>query len=120
MIYWALSFIVAASLGAFVRYRFLLQYNIFWGTLVVNLVGSLLIGFLAVYLERHDPQARIIILVAFLGSLTTFSSYSFDLVKLFDQGMLGKALLYALSSNLLCFGGCFVGWKFAQNLVNNH
>ena len=120
MIYWTLSFIAAASFGAFFRYRFLIQYNIFWGTMIINLVGSLLIGFLAVYLERHYPQGKTIILVAFLGSLTTFSSYSFDLVKLFEQGMVSKALLYAILSNSLCFGGCYLGWKFAQNLVNSH
>lgn len=118
MFIWILSFALAATLGALFRYLFLLRFNIFWGTLGVNLLGSILIGFLVVYLDRHFPSAKIIVLVAFLGSLTTFSSYSLDIVKLFEEGMLGKALLYAILSNSLCVLGCYGGWKYAQNLVN--
>ena len=88
-----------------------------WGTFLVNLIGSLLIGFLAVYLDKQYPQFKLIILVAFLGSLTTFSGFSLELVKLFEEGAVGKALLYLISTNLLCVGGCYLGWKFAQKLV---
>ena len=112
------SFIVAASMAAWFRYQILLKLSVPWGTLAVNLIGSVLIGFLAIILEKHYPQAKVVVLVAFLGSLTTFSTYSFDLVKLFEGGLAGKAFLYMVLSNGLCFGGCLIGFKLAQNLVN--
>ena len=108
------GFILAASLGAFIRYRAITQFNFYWGTLLVNLVGSVAIGFLAVYLQRNYPHLRVFFLVAFLGSMTTFSSYSLDVVRLFDEGQLLKAAVYVVACNLLCLGGCFCGWKIAQ------
>ena len=113
---WILCFVVAGGVGAFLRYLVLAQWNIHWSILMVNLLGSLLFGFFAVFLDPY-PQARWIVLVAFLGSLTTFSSYAFDLVRLFEQGSIGQALLYLLLSNGLCFAGCYIGFKSAQSWV---
>lgn len=118
MFYCLLSFIFAASFGAFIRYQIGLNSHFLWGTLAVNIMGSVLIGFLSIYLDRHYPQYKIIVMVAFLGSLTTFSSYSLDIIKLFEQGLVGKALLYAFSSNILCVIGCYWGWKWAQSSIN--
>jgi fluoride exporter len=109
-----LLFIMAASMGALIRFKILLMSGTHWGTLLINFLGSLLIGFLAIYLQKFDPLYKTILLVAFLGSLTTFSSYSLDIVKLFEQGLIAKALLYALMSNTLCVAGCYLGWKIAQ------
>ncbi len=111
MILWFVSFIFAASLGAFIRYGLLIHFDTHWATLAVNLLGSLLIGFLALFLHQYLPHARSIILVAFLGSLTTFSSYAFDLVKIMDQGLFGQAFLYFVLSNGLCFGTCYLGYR---------
>lgn len=108
---------LAAGLGAFLRLQTLQLWSAPWGTLVVNIAGSLLMGFLAVYLAKHAPHIRLIVLVAFLGSLTTFSSYSLDIVRLFEDQMPGKAFLYLFLSNSLCVISCFVGWKIAQSLV---
>ncbi len=112
-------FAFAAAIGAFVRFQLGQWLTVPWGTLLVNVLGSLLIGFLAVYLGRHSPQTRVFVLVAFLGSLTTFSTYSLELVQMFEQGALAKALLYTLSTHLLACGSCFMGWRLAQTLVIN-
>ncbi len=117
MIIFVVGFVFMASLGAFLRFQSV-QFLVHpWGTLVANVLGSLLIGFLAVYLGRYSPQTKTIILVAFLGSLTTFSSYALEVVTFIEEGLLGKAFLYFSLSNILCFIACFGGWKIAHKLV---
>ena len=111
MIFWFFSFVFAASLGAFIRYGLLISFDNHWSTLIVNFFGSLLIGFLAVLFNEYLPQIKSVILVAFLGSLTTFSSYAFDFVKIADQGLWEQAFLYIFLSNILCFGACYLGYK---------
>lgn len=105
-------FLLVAGLGAYLRFQTTAFLVAPWGTFLVNIVGSLLIGFLALTLKESSP-VKVLILVAFLGSLTTFSSYSLDLVRLFDQGQIGKALLYFFSTNIFCFTGCYFGWRLA-------
>jgi CrcB protein len=118
MSFYVAGFVLMASLGAYFRFESAQFFIAPWGTLLVNVVGSLLIGFLAVYLERFSPQARAVFLVAFLGSLTTFSSYSLEMIGLFDQGQYARAGLYFFLSNGLCLLGCLMGWKFAHYLVS--
>ncbi len=117
MILYSLAFMAAAGLGAYIRMQTNIWVGLPWGTLVVNVAGSLLIGFLAIYLGKESLQMRVVVMVAFLGALTTFSGFSLDLVRMFEQGQAGKALLYLLSSNFLCFLACYGGWKIAQKLV---
>ncbi len=115
-----IAFALAAGLGAYLRFQSV-QFLIHpWGTFIANLIGSLLIGFLAVYLAKSSPQLKSVILVAFLGSLTTFSSYALELVTFIEEGFWGKALLYFVVSNSLCLLGCFLGWKIAHSLVISH
>ena len=120
MIYVSLGFIFAAALGAWLRMQSASWLVAPWGTLLVNVLGSLVIGFLAVALEKQSPQLKSIVFVALLGSLTTFSTYSLEIVRFFNSGQFSKALLYFVLSNLLAFLGCFIGWKIAQNMVNSH
>ena len=117
MIIWFFSFVFATSLGAFIRYGLLISFDNHWGTLIVNFFGSLFIGFLAVLFNEYAPQIRSVVLVAFLGSLTTFSTYAFDLVKIADQGLWGQALLYIFLSNTLCFGACYLGYKAGSWII---
>jgi len=63
------------------------------GTLGVNVIGSFMIGFLALYFQAHSsPEFKLMIVTGFLGALTTFSTFSFETVMLFDEGMYIKAL----------------------------
>ncbi len=112
-----LAFTLCAAIGAFIRLTAAQWIVQPWGTFSVNFIGSLLIGFLAVYLSEYTPVTKSVILVAFLGSLTTFSSYSLEIITFFEEGMLAKALLYFLASNSLCILACYMGWKIAQNMV---
>lgn len=74
-----------------------------WGTLLVNVLGSFLLGFLFRTLEAMaaTPEVRQALTVGFLGSFTTFSAFSFELVGLVQSGEWGRALLYATGSVLL-------------------
>ncbi|WP_286824188.1 fluoride efflux transporter CrcB [Idiomarina sp. UBA1919] len=81
-------------------------------TLFVNVIGSLLIGIVFVLLvERGELglEWRNVINVGFLGAFTTFSTFSLDALGLFEQGQIAMALVYILSSVLVCILAAWLG-----------
>lgn len=90
-----------------------------WGTLSVNLLGSFAMGLLFVLLlERTllSPELRAAVLVGFLGSFTTFSTFSLETLTLVQQGETGRALLNIGASVLLCLAACWGGIIAARAL----
>lgn len=72
-----------------------------FGTMTVNVLGSLLMGLLITLLAHRfeaTPELRALITVGFLGSFTTFSTYSMETVLLVERGDLQAAALYAFGS----------------------
>ncbi len=73
-----------------------------WGTLAVNIVGSLAMGVLAGLLARGlvagGETTRLLLGVGLLGGFTTFSAFSLDAVLLAERGDWGAALAYILAS----------------------
>ncbi|MCL4111525.1 UNVERIFIED_CONTAM: hypothetical protein GTU68_002309 [Idotea baltica] len=72
-----------------------------YGTLTVNVVGSFVMGLLAMILVERlalDPLLRLGVFVGFLGAFTTFSTFSMDTLNLFEIGHNIRALSYMLSS----------------------
>ena len=111
-----LAISVGASIGALARWGLGLWLTpggvIPWGTLAANLVGGYLIGVcLAVFqaLPDLDPAWRLAIVRGFLGGLTTFSSFSAEVVTLLQQTRyalaFGTALLHVAGSLLLTIAG---------------
>ncbi|MBC54008.1 MAG: fluoride efflux transporter CrcB [Gammaproteobacteria bacterium] len=91
-----------------------------WGTLLVNISGSLLIGLLYVLVSEKlllSGEARALLVVGFLGAFTTFSTFSLDTVLLIQQGWLLQALAYMLTSVTICVLATWLGMALARLLA---
>lgn len=78
------------------------------GTLVVNVVGSVLMGmFYVLIIERGVLQAELrnLLMVGFLGAFTTFSTFSLDSLALWQNGHLALAAAYVALNLVLCLAG---------------
>jgi CrcB protein len=91
-----------------------------WGTLVVNLSGCLVIGFLWQMFENlyFSPHMRSLIFIGILGAYTTFSTYGLETLNLLREKELGYALVNFLGSNILGLGMVFLGFIAARFLFN--
>ena len=90
-----------------------------WGTLLINVSGSLLLGFLYVLLEG-SPAARewrAFVGIGFCGGYTTFSTFSYETARLLQDGQLGRAGTYILASALLSIAGALVGFRLASAVL---
>ena len=107
---------IGASAGALLRWVLGLWLSpgglIPWGTLAANLIGGYLIGVcIATFqaLPQIDPVWRLLLVTGFLGALTTFSTFSAEVVALLQQGRyalaLGSASLHLFGSLLLTLAG---------------
>jgi fluoride exporter len=114
---------VAAIVGANLRYllsrlaarEFGLVFP--YGTLAINIVGSFIVGFFVIWTTERvllDPRWRLLVVVGFCGSFTTFSSYAFETMSYFEQGQWALMLANIFSNNLLCLGGALAGIAAAR------
>ena len=90
-----------------------------YGTLLINVTGSLALGFFLVYSTDRvllDPRWRLLVAVGFCGSYTTFSSYAFESFALMEQGQWLLVGLNALASNALCLAAVLAGAVLARGL----
>ena len=88
-----------------------------YGTLVVNVLGSLALGWLAtVFLDRPEINnaLRLGIAVGFLGAFTTFSTFSFESVQLLLSGAVWRALLNVAANTVVCLAMCYLGIQLAR------
>jgi fluoride exporter len=116
---------IAAVVGANLRYllsRLLArEFGVAfpYGTLLINTLGSVIVGYFVVWTTERalvDPRWRLLVVVGFCGSFTTFSSYAFETIAYFEQGQWGLMLANVFSNNLLCLGAVLAGMALARVL----
>ncbi|MHB1156560.1 MAG: fluoride efflux transporter CrcB [Phycisphaerales bacterium] len=86
------------------------------GTLIVNLVGCLMIGFCFVYLQRASPAVRAGVTVGFIGGLTTFSTYCLESMNLLSQRQMFFGAMNLIGSVVLGLIAVFLGMVLARSI----
>lgn len=86
-----------------------------WGTFTINVLGSLLLGFVV----GAGASAPLVALLGtgFCGGFTTFSTFSFETVRMSEEGRGGRALLYVAASLLVGLAAATLGW-YAGDLIS--
>ena len=90
-----------------------------YGTLLINVTGSLILGFFLVFSTERallDPRWRLLVAIGFCGSQTTFSSYAFESFALMEQGQWLLTGINIVASNALCLAGVLAGAALARGL----
>lgn len=119
---------LGGALGAMARYmatdwvRQVAGDSMPWGTFAVNVVGSFLLGFFLVWLQSGElsAQARQLVAVGFLGSFTTFSTFSYETVALTQAGQWWRAGGYAMGSVALGVVAVMLGASLAILIFQSH
>ncbi|MDH5710863.1 MAG: fluoride efflux transporter CrcB [Gammaproteobacteria bacterium] len=104
-----------ASLGVYS----LLGRGFPYGTLFVNVTGSLLMGMLSILmLERFNvgPEWRAAVLVGVLGAFTTFSTFSMETLNLMEQGDMMRAMLNIVVSVIVCLAAVWLGVNLGRQI----
>ena len=113
------------ALGASLRYMAAAVTHAFmgegfpYGTMVVNVLGSLLIGYLLVLLpesEESIPLLRLLLITGLLGGFTTYSAFSIETLQLIQDGHLTKAGLNIILTLLLCFVAVWAGFVMGRGI----
>lgn len=91
-----------------------------WGTLTVNILGSVLIGVSLRYLEASAApvEVRAVVTVGLLGAFTTFSTFSYETVALLEDGAFARAFGYSMGSLLLGIVAVYAGMSAGAFIVH--
>ncbi|KMY52373.1 membrane protein [Peribacillus loiseleuriae] len=86
------------------------------GTLLINLIGCIFLGWFLTFVSQKKtirPEFTLIIGTGFIGSFTTFSTFSVETIHLFQEGLVFLALLYILTTTILGLLLAYLGRKLA-------
>jgi len=87
------------------------------GTLSVNILGSFIIGFLALYFESVvAPQQKALVITGMLGALTTFSTFSLETVTMLQAGLWGRVTMNITLNVVLCVAATMLGMMLFRRL----
>lgn len=94
--------------------------NFPYGTFVINITGSLVMGLIAGYLafkgEASQPW-RLFVMTGILGGYTTFSAFSLDAITLYERGEIGLAVFYVVGSVVLSIAGLIAGLSLVRHFA---
>jgi CrcB protein len=91
-----------------------------FGTLTVNITGSIVMGLLAGYFAFKGDAAqswRLFLMTGVLGGYTTFSAFSLDAILLYERGQIGMAALYIAASGAVSILGLFAGLMLIRQIT---
>lgn len=114
----ALGSVVRYLLGGFIQDRVSIGLPI--GTLLINVLGSLLLGFfMALGLETTaiTPEIRFFLTTGFCGGFTTFSTFSYETYRLIEDAEYETAGTYVVASVVLSVLACALGMRAARRLI---
>lgn len=92
-----------------------------WGTLLINITGSLLLGVIiqyAIATPSMSLELRLMLTTGFCGGFTTFSSYSFETAVLLETGHYGRAAIYSIGSVVVSLLATFCGFALARTFIS--
>ncbi len=95
--------------GSLIRYY---SYNSFYATLIINILGSFLIGYLISlgYVKNLSQTfIKYFLIIGLLGSFTTFSTFSYEVIELYSANKIFLTITYVIFSILLCIAAAYVG-----------
>jgi CrcB protein len=90
-----------------------------YGTLLINVTGSLIVGFFLVFSTERvllDPRWRVLVIIGFCGSYTTFSTYAFESFSLLERGQWLLVGINVVASNVLSLAAVVAGAALARGL----
>lgn len=91
-----------------------------WGTLLVNLTGSFLLGLLSRYAVDSaavSAEVRVFLTIGLCGGYTTFSTFSYEAVRMLEDGQVGRSVGYMALSVALALGAMVLGLAAGRELV---
>jgi len=87
------------------------------GTLTVNIIGSFIIGFMALYFENVImPHQKALIITGMLGALTTFSTFSLETVTMLQEGLWSRAFANITLNTFLCIFATIIGMTLFKRI----
>jgi CrcB protein len=98
----------------------ILGINFPYGTITVNIIGSLVMGLLASYFAFRGPESqhwRLFLATGILGGFTTFSSFSLDVAVLYERGVIATTAFYAVASVAVSVAALFGGLWVMRTLL---
>jgi|TARA_B100000787_G_scaffold91785_1_gene67818 CrcB protein len=112
--------------GSVTRYLLINYFNkiipssIPYGALLVNLIGSLIIGIIYYFITTKlllNEQLKVFLTIGFLGGFTTFSTFNLDFFKLIESGNLSLAIIYAAITFIGTIALFYIGYNFAKLII---
>lgn len=91
-----------------------------WGTLLVNITGSLLLGFIIRYAMATPSMSlelRLMLTTGFCGGYTTFSAYTLETAVMLENGSYARAATYSIGSVVLALLATFAGFMLARGFM---
>ena len=117
---------VGGALGTLARYGIgvwaaPISQNLPWGTVIINVAGSFVIGFFGTLTLAHgrfpvSEPIRLFVMVGFCGGFTTFSSFSLQTLELLRGDAVGRAMINIVASVTLCLCAVAAGHGLASRL----